>query len=194
MARNAPPIPPVDIEVLDAYLMSANAPANSMGLSDLDGFLTGLVVGPELIMPSDWLPLVWGGDEPELDSLDEANAILGTVMARYNEIIAQLDTDPDSFDPVFLEGSEGQVIVTDWAAGFMDAVILRSKAWAPILKDEEGRALMLPLLVLGSDDDQPLFDATPFPDDEVEKLLADGADIIMDAVPAIYEFWQEPGA
>ena len=69
-------------------------------------------------------------------------------MARYNEIIAHLDTDPDSLDPVFLEGDDGQVIVTDSAAGFMDAVILRAKAWTPILVDEEGRALMLPLLVL----------------------------------------------
>jgi hypothetical protein len=38
---------------------------------------------------------------------------------------------------------------------------LRAKAWAPILQDEEVRALMLPLLVLGSDDELPLFGATP---------------------------------
>jgi uncharacterized protein len=170
--------------------MSESAPPNGMGLSDLDGFLTGLAVGPELIMPSDWMPLVWGGDEPEFDTVDAADAVLGTIMARYNEIIACLDGDPESFNPVFLNGPEEQVIVTDWAAGFMDAVILRQKAWAPILEDEDGHALMLPLLVLGSDDDQPLFDAAPLPEENVEKLLADGADTIMEAVIAIYEFWQ----
>jgi uncharacterized protein len=191
MARSSQSSPPVDLDVLDAYLMSADAPANSMGLSDLDGFLTALAVGPVLIPPSEWLPLVWGGDEPEFATLDEANAIVGTIMARYNEIIAHFDTDPDGFDPVFLEGPEEQVIVTDWAAGFMDAVILRAKAWAPILEDEDGRVLMLPLLVLGSEDERPLFDAAPLPENEVEKLLEDGADILMDAVPAIYEFWQE---
>ena len=162
-----------------------------MGLSDLDGFLTGLAIGPEQIMPSEWLPLVWGGDEPEFVTLDEANAILGAIMTRYNEIIACFDTDPENFDPVFLESIEGNVIVTDWAAGFMDAVILRSKAWAPILEDEKGRALMLPLLVLGSDDEQPLFDAAPLPEDEAEKLLEKGADILMKVIPAIHEFWQE---
>jgi uncharacterized protein len=109
----------------------------ALGLSDLDGFLTGLAVGPELIMPSEWMPLIWGGDEPEFATLDDANAILGTIMARYNETIAHLDTDPASFDPVFLEGPEGHVIVTDWAAGFMDAVIRRAKAWAPILEDDD---------------------------------------------------------
>jgi uncharacterized protein len=191
MARNAQPSPPIDLELLDTYLMSANAPANSMGLSDLDGFLTGLAVSPEPIMPSEWLPLVWGGDEPEFGTLDEANAVLGTIMARYNEIISHMDTDPDAFDPVFLEGEEGEVIVTDWAAGFMDAVILRAKAWTPILEDEDGRALMLPLLVLGSDDERPMFDAVPLPQDEVGKLLEGGADVLMEAVPAIYKFWQE---
>ena len=39
--------------------------ANGMGISDLDGFLTGLVVGPELIMPSKWLPEIWGHEEPK---------------------------------------------------------------------------------------------------------------------------------
>jgi uncharacterized protein len=33
--------------------MSDHAPDNCMGLSDLDGFLTGIVVGPELILPSE---------------------------------------------------------------------------------------------------------------------------------------------
>jgi hypothetical protein len=73
----------------------------------------------------------------------------------------------------------------------MDAMILRAKAWAPILGDEEGRALMLPLLVLGSDDEQTLFDAAPLPEAEIEKPLDGAADILMEAVPAIYDFWQK---
>jgi len=52
-ANNAEPSPPADLELLDTYLMSDDAPENSMGLSDLDGFLTGLAVGPELIMASE---------------------------------------------------------------------------------------------------------------------------------------------
>jgi uncharacterized protein len=52
MARKVQRSQPVDLDALDAYLMSANAPADSVGLSDLDGFLTGLAVGPELVEPS----------------------------------------------------------------------------------------------------------------------------------------------
>ena len=36
---------PIDLDALDDYLMSDHAPDDSMGLSDLDGFLTGIVVG-----------------------------------------------------------------------------------------------------------------------------------------------------
>ena len=58
---NTPSNGPIDLDALDDYLMSDHAPDDSMGLSDLDGFLTGVVVGPELILPSEWLPVIWGG-------------------------------------------------------------------------------------------------------------------------------------
>ena len=50
--------------------MSDHAPDDSMGRSDLDGFLTGIVVGPELILPSEWLRVIWGGEEPVFQTED----------------------------------------------------------------------------------------------------------------------------
>ena len=75
-----------------------------MSLSDLDGFLTGVVVGPELIMPSEWTRVVWGGEGPDFESMDEALAIHGTTTGRHNDIRRRLDAEPQSFDPVFREG------------------------------------------------------------------------------------------
>ena len=63
-------------------------------MSDLDGFLTGIVAGPELILPSEWLPVIWGGDEPEFQTEDEMRTVLGTIMGRYNEIVACLSYGP----------------------------------------------------------------------------------------------------
>ena len=48
-AGDSTPSGPIDLAALDDYLMSDHAPDDCMGLSDLDGFLTGVVVGPELI-------------------------------------------------------------------------------------------------------------------------------------------------
>ena len=42
---------PIDLDAPDNYLMSDFAPDDSMRLSDLDEFLTGIAVGPELIAP-----------------------------------------------------------------------------------------------------------------------------------------------
>lgn len=33
-------------------------------VSELDGFLTAIVSGPETVVPSRWLPAVWGDFEP----------------------------------------------------------------------------------------------------------------------------------
>jgi uncharacterized protein len=184
-----------DLEALDEFLLSDRAPENSMGLSDLDGFLTGIIVGPELIMPSEWLPIIWGGDEPDFADIDEVGVVLGIIMARYNEIIAELDAGIDEFNPVFWEGRDGQVIVSDWAAGFMDAVKLRPKAWEPLIRHKGARILMMPMLVLGADDpDNPPLGSRPLREDEVEDLFEHGADIIPECVLGIYAFWREHGA
>jgi uncharacterized protein len=57
---------------LDRFLMSDRSPPDSMMLSDLDGFLSGIAVGPELVLPSEWLPLVWDGEAPEFADESEA--------------------------------------------------------------------------------------------------------------------------
>ncbi len=183
---------PVDLDALDAFLISDRTPEESMCLSDLDGFLAGIAVGPEVVMPSEWLPVVWGGEEPAFESVEEARSILGTVMGRYNEIVRALDAAPDEFDPAFWEGPDGEAIVTDWAAGFLDAVMLRPKAWEPLVRHAEASALILLLLVLGADDPECLpFGVRPPPREQVEALHAIGADLIPDCVVGIHGFWRE---
>ena len=82
-----------DLDLLDAYLLSDQSPPECMLLSDLDGFLTGIAIGPEVVMPSEWLPHVWGGEEPVFDDHLQASAILGTIMGRYNMILREIEAD-----------------------------------------------------------------------------------------------------
>jgi yecA family protein len=148
MEYNLPLNGSIDLDALDDYLVSDHAPDYSMGLSDLDGFLTGVVVGPELIPPSEWLPVIWGGVEPEFETENEMHTVLGTIMGRYNEIAACFNSDPEEFDPIFWEGPGGEVIASDWAGGFLDAVALRPQAWAPLIDDDGVGVLMTPLFML----------------------------------------------
>jgi uncharacterized protein len=174
----------VDLDALDDYLMSDHAPDDSMGLSDLDGFLTGVVVGPELITPSEWLPMIWGGREPEFETEEEMRAVLGTIMGRYNEIAACFNSDPDEFDPIFWEGPEGEVIASDWAGGFLDAVALRAQAWIPLIEDDLAGILLAPLFLLNGD-----IESDDGAADE-DELLAEASDMIPTCIVGIHEFWR----
>jgi uncharacterized protein len=187
MEDHSSPSGPIDLDALDDYLMSDHAPDESMGLSDLDGFLTGIVVGPELILPSEWLPVIWGGEEPEFETETEMRTVLGTIMSRYNEIVACFNSDPEEFGPIFWEGPEGEVIASDWAGGFLDAVALRPKAWEPLIKHRRGRMMMMPLLLLNGGAE---IDAGPDGAADEERFLAEVPDIIPACVAAIYQFWR----
>jgi uncharacterized protein len=82
-------------------LCPRNAPDDGMGLSDLDGFLTGIAAGRELILPSEWLPVIRRGEEPEFETEEEMRTVIGAMMGRYNEIAVCFDSDPDEFGPIF---------------------------------------------------------------------------------------------
>jgi uncharacterized protein len=180
--------PQIDLEALDSYLLSDASPDECMMLSDLDGFLTGIVIGPELVPPSAWLPAIWGGDEPEFESAAQMQTILGTIMGRYNEIVAAMTGDPATFEPIFLEAPDGTPIVTDWAAGFLDAVALHRKAWEPLLNHRRAKILIEPLLILG--------DNEAFADKRVTsalemKFYASKPKVIPTCIEGIYNFWKD---
>ena len=124
--------PSMEFEELDDFLTSDRAPEDCMQLSDLDGFLTAVAIGPELIMPSEWLPVIWGEGEPEFESVEEAKGVIGAIMARYNEILHLIQHQPDDYEPLFWETPDGEAVAGDWAEGFMAGVALRRSAWQPL--------------------------------------------------------------
>jgi uncharacterized protein len=189
MSETPFPAGPVDLEALDRFLMSDASPEDCMQLSDLDGFLTGIAIGPELIVPSEWLPAIWGGDEPVFESIEQAQTVIGTIMGRYNEILRALSTDPEGYEPVFWEGADGEVIAADWAEGFVDAIRLRPEAWRPLLEDREALVMLMPILALCGDAE----DGSPLELDPEEDadLLAQAPELIPACVAGIDGFWKE---
>jgi uncharacterized protein len=189
MSETLFPAGPVDLEVIDQFLMSDASPENCMQLSDLDGFLTAIAIGPELVMPSEWLPAIWGGEEPVFEDEEQARTVLGAIMGRYNEILRVLDTDPEAYEPVFWEGPEGEVIAADWAEGFADAIRLRPEAWRPLLEDREAVVMLMPILALCGDGEggSPL-ELDPEADAD---LLAEAPELIPMCVAGMHGFWKE---
>lgn len=177
----------IDLEALDEYLMSDTSPGDCMLLSDLDGFLTGIVVGPVPIPTSEWMPVIWGGEEPEFESEKQEQVILGTIMGRYNEITATMKNNPDSFGPIFYEGPDGTLIIMDWAAGFLDAVKLRRQAWEPLVRHRRANILLMPLTIPGDDGD--FFEHRTSPHER--EFYAGKPKVIPTCVVGIYDFWKD---
>lgn len=175
-----------DIEALDEFLMSDQSPSDCMMLCDLDGFLTGIAIGPDMIMPSEWLPVIWGGEEPVFDDAAQAQAVIGTITNRYNQILGQVAER--AVAPIIMETPGGDVIAADWAEGFMQAVALRPFAWKPLLTSETNMTLMLPILALCcGEDGEPLVD---LPQDVEDSFFAEAGDIIPACVLDIADYWR----
>ncbi len=132
----------MDIPDLESFLEAKEA----MPLPMMDGLLTAIAIGPEIIMPSEWFPLIFGG-EPELESEKQAGAVFGTVMEWYNGILRALSDAPEEYEPFLSCDEDGEAVFEDWALGFLAGMELRSKAWAPLFKSEEYSMYLSPIIV-----------------------------------------------
>lgn len=124
-------------------------------LSGLDGFFTAIVSGPNMIPPSQWLPVLWGEAEPDFAGEKDFEKIY-TLLIRYmNSISAELMNYPDEFIPVFNEWEiEGESVtnVDEWCIGYIRGVSIDKASWA--VKDEAYAAMILPMMIHGTADGQ----------------------------------------
>ena len=75
---------------------------HSMNIEQLDGFLAALICGPEIVRPSEYLPVIWGGDMV-LEDLFRAQPLLqdflSLIMRHWNAIADTLHSG-DVFLPL----------------------------------------------------------------------------------------------
>ena len=148
----------------------------SMTLDGMDGFLTALLVGPAPIgATSDWLPLIWGGDQEPAPAPFASNQkrkrTTVLVLRHLRSIEAALSGPPDAWEPVFsvaeLPGTQGEELAdaTDWCMGFLAATDLAPDAWAPLQADPEIGPGLATIAWLGGDVEVAA-DAEDHPSDE----------------------------
>ena len=142
------------LKQLDEELLALGE--ETMLLEELDGFIAGLLVCPELIRPGDWLPIVWNRDsadqQPVFEDLDHVNRVLGLVMEHYNSVARTLMEHPDRYCPLFsIDKRNGDMLWELWIEGFEKAVALRPAAWETFLDaDVETVAAMSGMLMLAA--------------------------------------------
>ena len=107
----------------------------AMNLEQLDGFLSALICGPELVPPSKYLPMIWG-DRTVFEDASSAQEFLSLVMRHWNSIAATLNSG-EVYLPLLLEDESGIAHGNDWASGFMRGMEFGKDDWALLLDDED---------------------------------------------------------
>lgn len=182
------PLSEDDLNELEEFLLSDTTPDTCMDIVTLDGFLTAIVSGPEAIMPSEWMPMVWGEVEAEFETLEQAQRIMGFIIRHMNGIVTVLMEEPERFEPMLYEKDiEGNTyaIADGWCLGYLKGLVLRKEQWKPLLKDENLAELILPMITLISQDDDPEFGElvdTP----EKRKIFVD---MLPGSAQTIHRFW-----
>ncbi len=128
---------------LGGFLDSEQLPDAAMSLEALDGFFTAIAVGPETILPSEYMPRVWGGEGPIFDSTEQAEFTLALLMRHWNSIARRLaESFPQiPFIEIFGDEEDGRA----WAHGFGLGMNLRLDAWRPLIEDKKFGALLAPI-------------------------------------------------
>lgn len=175
-----------------AFLGSPAAPAMAMRPLELEGYLTGLVVAPDLIPPSLWIPHLWGDDEPVFDDAEQMQTALDSVMGHYNAIIRQIDNHIDgngpAWLPMYFDGSGTANIeqCTQWARGFCKTMAFAPDVWLDLVDHERSSMLVEPFTVFFNIDeiDERL------PPEEVDEVRRASAEHIPSVLSALRKMAQ----
>jgi len=126
-------------------------PKGIQDIVELEGFLTALVIGPNLMQPADWLPKVWGGQHPNFKDPETLNRFVTLVLGLHNDLAVVFDQAPDQFHPTFYESTvDGRriQIVDEWCFGFLKGMRMGSVGWKPLKQQRPD--LLKPLQLFGS--------------------------------------------
>lgn len=163
-----------------------------MDLSELDGFLAGLVAGPDIVSSDEWLAEVWDNEEPDYSDEAEQEVVEQAILDRYAAIETSVDATPLGYAAILWQDEAGTTIAEDWAAGFMQAVSLRAKAWQPALADEDASMLLIPIASLaGMTLPESERGGQAMSEDALEGLMQDAEQVLPVCVLGLRRFWRE---
>ena len=161
-----------------------------MDLSELDGFVAGLVAGPEIVPRDEWLAEVWDNEEPSYTDEAERDAVGEAILDRYAAIEAGLDSTPLGYSVILWQDEAGNTVAEDWAVGFMQAVTLRADAWQPALADEDASMLLIPIASLaGMTLPETERGGQAMTDDALDGLMQDAEQVLPVCVLGLRRFW-----
>lgn len=181
------PLSDAEVDQLADFLDSLPSP-EAMNLERLDGFFCALIVGPDLVMPSEYWPYIIGAEtdsDPAFSTMEQAQTIMSLVTRHWNTIAGALNNG-DLYLPLLFEDENGAPSGNDWASGFMEGVALRHSSWQAFLDDEELAVAIVPMMALAHENDPDLKSQfEPLLSEEREQILH----LMTASIAEIYDYF-----
>ena len=119
---HAHPLAPADFEFIEETLLKYGDDHSVLNLAELDGYFTALVSSPTQVDIAEWFPAIWGGQNPEWESAEEARQFLDLCVRHINLLAGQLATDAQGFKARF-DATEHQgqdvTLAEEWCFGYI---------------------------------------------------------------------------
>jgi len=137
-----PPFDATQAKLLQSFLDAPERSSDSMSYAEAAGFLFVVACAPELIEPSEWLPIIIDPDNATETSLENKKAIAGGLMSLYNELTRQVQKvevklPPDvrfRDDPIANLDSDASI--SQWARGFKSGYFWLENMWSEYTPQE----------------------------------------------------------
>jgi len=133
-------------QLLTEFLNNPARPDGTLRFHELQGFLFAIACSPETIAPSEWLPMIGNDEDLTFADQNEAQGILGLVMALYNEINTAVLERSNSLPAgcAFEDDSS----ISQWSRGFAAGHDWLAEVWEEHLFDELDEECGATLMVL----------------------------------------------
>ena len=174
----------LELDWLGGFLVSEQVPDTALSMEQLDGFFSALVASPDLVLPSEYLPMLWGSNNggPNYDSLEQAQFVMDLLTRQWNTIVRRLNDEFPHTPYLFPAADEDRG--REWAEGFMLGIELRHDAWTPLARDVEVGPLLVALFSLAADGSEATME---MPDPEMRRDFVESIPVML---LAIHRYWR----
>lgn len=154
MMSTIPPFTDTHAALLRTFLSSPQRPKSTMTYPQLAGFLFSIANAPELIPPSEWMPIVFNDQDAGYETQGEAERVLQAMMALYNDCCRERPEGstplPQGCEirPEPLENLGDDASLSQWARGFLAGHSYLDDLWNDYTPEELDEDLGSAVMVL----------------------------------------------
>ncbi|ABK45352.1 yecA family protein [Magnetococcus marinus MC-1] len=114
-------------QAVDLLIDSAEDMLTEFGIH---GLLYGMAITPDVFMPNEWLPYIFGKEQPTAASDNQLSQFVKLVVESYNDIMRQYNEGNLIFPFEFDEIDEEDIwLLREWAHGVSMALSMRADFW-----------------------------------------------------------------